>query len=158
MLRFTDKPEQRADSLKISSLRTDSLSPNYCVENLLFPWLQMVLSVAHCACLVKGTPEKLSLQRLGGSDFCMPSGSPESVALDQNHEHRNTFQLSLLSCRLYCEEAKDPKRRSCQTVLAEALDIVVRSFAPILPHLAEEVFQYIPYKKGKAHTTAKQVL
>ncbi|NXR91981.1 SYIM protein, partial [Hypocryptadius cinnamomeus] len=53
----------------------------------------------------------------------------------------------LLSCRLYCEEAKDPKRRSCQTVLAEALDIVIRSFAPILPHLAEEVFQYIPYKK-----------
>ncbi|NXU95082.1 SYIM protein, partial [Xiphorhynchus elegans] len=53
----------------------------------------------------------------------------------------------LLSCRLYCEEAKDPKRRSCLTVLAQALDVVVRSFAPILPHLAEEVFQYIPYKK-----------
>ncbi|NWW43589.1 SYIM protein, partial [Pedionomus torquatus] len=52
-----------------------------------------------------------------------------------------------LSCRLYCEEEKDPKRRSCQTVLAEALDIVVRSFAPILPHLAEEVFQHLPYKK-----------
>ncbi|NXF53621.1 SYIM protein, partial [Oceanites oceanicus] len=55
-----------------------------------------------------------------------------------------------LSHRLYCEEEKDPKRRSCQTVLAEALDIVVRSFAPILPHLAEEVFQHLPYKKGKA--------
>ncbi|NXY44640.1 SYIM protein, partial [Ceuthmochares aereus] len=52
-----------------------------------------------------------------------------------------------LSCRLYCEEEKDPKRRSCQTVLAQALDVVVRSFAPILPHLAEEVFQYLPYKK-----------
>ncbi|NXX09540.1 SYIM protein, partial [Larus smithsonianus] len=52
-----------------------------------------------------------------------------------------------LSCRLYCEEEKDPKRRSCQTVLAEALDVVVRSFAPILPYLAEEVFQHLPYKK-----------
>ncbi|NXY92152.1 SYIM protein, partial [Alcedo cyanopectus] len=50
--------------------------------------------------------------------------------------------------RLYCEEEKGAKRRSCQTVLAEALDAVVRSFAPILPHLAEEVFQYLPYKKG----------
>ncbi|NWI09159.1 SYIM protein, partial [Crypturellus soui] len=52
-----------------------------------------------------------------------------------------------VSRRLYCEGEKDPKRRSCQTVLAEALDVVVRSFAPILPHLAEEVFQYLPYKK-----------
>lgn len=117
-----------------------------------------VLSVAHSVCLGKGTPEKLSLERLPGSEFCTSSGSLKSVALEQKHEPRNTFQLSLLSCRLYCEEAKDPKRRSCQTVLAEALDIVVRSFAPILPHLAEEVFQYIPYKKGKAHTTAKQFL
>ncbi|XP_058692136.1 isoleucine--tRNA ligase, mitochondrial [Poecile atricapillus] len=59
----------------------------------------------------------------------------------------SNFYFSMIKDRLYCEEAKDPKRRSCQTVLAEALDIVVRSFAPILPHLAEEVFQYIPYKK-----------
>ncbi|KAF4798611.1 Isoleucine--tRNA ligase [Turdus rufiventris] len=59
----------------------------------------------------------------------------------------SNFYFSVIKDRLYCEEAKDPKRRSCQTVLAEALDIVVRSFAPILPHLAEEVFQYIPYKK-----------
>lgn len=120
--------------------------------------MQMVLFVAHCACLGQGTPEKLSLERLAGSDFCMSSGSPRSVALEQKPEPRNTSQLSLLPCRLYCEEAKDPKRRSCQTVLAEALDIVVRSFAPILPHLAEEVFQYIPYKKGKAHSTAEQFL
>ena len=55
----------------------------------------------------------------------------------------------LLSFRLYCESASDPKRRSCQTALAEILDVVVRSFAPILPHLAEEVFQHIPYAKGK---------
>lgn len=55
--------------------------------------------------------------------------------------------------RLYCEEEKDPKRRSCQTALAAVLDTVVRSFAPILPHLAEEVFQYLPFKKGKAAVT-----
>uniref|UniRef100_A0A8C3MZA4 Isoleucine--tRNA ligase, mitochondrial n=1 Tax=Geospiza parvula TaxID=87175 RepID=A0A8C3MZA4_GEOPR len=61
----------------------------------------------------------------------------------------SNFYFSMIKDRLYCEEAKDPKRRSCQTVLAEALDIIIRSFAPILPHLAEEVFQYIPYKKGK---------
>nr|DBA27275.1 TPA: hypothetical protein GDO54_011438 [Pyxicephalus adspersus] len=59
----------------------------------------------------------------------------------------SSFYFSIIKDRLYCEEEKDPKRRSCQTVLSAALDIVVRSFAPILPHLAEEVFQYLPYKK-----------
>ncbi|XP_066451185.1 isoleucine--tRNA ligase, mitochondrial [Eleutherodactylus coqui] len=59
----------------------------------------------------------------------------------------SSFYFSIIKDRLYCEEERDPKRRSCQTALAEALDIVVRSFAPILPHLAEEVFQYLPYKK-----------
>ncbi|NXN94672.1 SYIM protein, partial [Rhinopomastus cyanomelas] len=59
----------------------------------------------------------------------------------------SNFYFTTIKDRLYCEEEKDPKRRSCQTVLAEALDVVVRSFAPILPHLAEEVFQHIPYKK-----------
>lgn len=59
------------------------------------------------------------------------------------------MRFSLFWSRLYCENAKDPKRRSCQTALAEILDVLVRSFAPILPHLAEEVFQYVPYAKGK---------
>ncbi|KAH1173168.1 isoleucine--tRNA ligase, mitochondrial [Mauremys mutica] len=59
----------------------------------------------------------------------------------------SNFYFSIIKDRLYCEEEKDPKRRSCQTALAEALDVVVRSFAPILPHLAEEVFQFLPYKK-----------
>ncbi|NWR69376.1 SYIM protein, partial [Centropus unirufus] len=59
----------------------------------------------------------------------------------------SNFYFSVIKDRLYCEEENDPKRRSCQTVLAHALDVVVRSFAPILPHLAEEVFQHLPYKK-----------
>ncbi|XP_053164848.1 isoleucine--tRNA ligase, mitochondrial isoform X2 [Hemicordylus capensis] len=59
----------------------------------------------------------------------------------------SSFYFSMIKDRLYCEEEKDPKRRSCQTALAAVLDTVVRSFAPILPHLAEEVFQYLPYKK-----------
>ncbi|KAM5163437.1 isoleucine--tRNA ligase, mitochondrial [Mantella aurantiaca] len=61
----------------------------------------------------------------------------------------SSFYFSVIKDRLYCEEEKDPKRRSCQTVLSEALDIVVRSIAPILPHLAEEVFQHVPYRKAE---------
>ncbi|XP_037352618.1 isoleucine--tRNA ligase, mitochondrial [Talpa occidentalis] len=59
----------------------------------------------------------------------------------------SNFYFSIIKDRLYCENADEPKRRSCQTVLAEILDVIVRSFAPILPHLAEEVFQHIPYVK-----------
>nr|XP_033791983.1 isoleucine--tRNA ligase, mitochondrial isoform X2 [Geotrypetes seraphini] len=59
----------------------------------------------------------------------------------------SSFYFSIIKDRLYCDEEKSSKRRSCQTVLVEALDVVVRSFAPILPHLAEEVFQHIPYIK-----------
>ncbi|CAI5770949.1 isoleucine--tRNA ligase, mitochondrial [Podarcis lilfordi] len=59
----------------------------------------------------------------------------------------SSFYFSIIKDRLYCEEEKDPKRRSCQTALAAIFDTVVRSFAPILPHLAEEVFQYLPYQK-----------
>ncbi|XP_007935121.1 isoleucine--tRNA ligase, mitochondrial [Orycteropus afer afer] len=57
----------------------------------------------------------------------------------------SNFYFSIIKDRLYCENENDPKRRSCQTALAEILDVIVRSFAPILPHLAEEVFQHIPY-------------
>ncbi|XP_042302250.1 isoleucine--tRNA ligase, mitochondrial isoform X2 [Sceloporus undulatus] len=59
----------------------------------------------------------------------------------------SSFYFSIIKDRLYCEEEKDPKRRSCQTALGEVFDTMVRSFAPILPHLAEEVFQYLPYRK-----------
>ncbi|XP_072503903.1 isoleucine--tRNA ligase, mitochondrial isoform X1 [Notamacropus eugenii] len=59
----------------------------------------------------------------------------------------SNFYFSIIKDRLYCEREKDPKRRSCQTALAEILDVMVRSVAPILPHLAEEVFQHIPYEK-----------
>ncbi|XP_015280848.1 PREDICTED: isoleucine--tRNA ligase, mitochondrial isoform X2 [Gekko japonicus] len=59
----------------------------------------------------------------------------------------SSFYFSIVKDRLYCEEEKDLKRRSCQTALAEVFDTLVRSFAPILPHLAEEVFQYLPYRK-----------
>uniref|UniRef100_A0A2K5BYS5 Isoleucine--tRNA ligase, mitochondrial n=1 Tax=Aotus nancymaae TaxID=37293 RepID=A0A2K5BYS5_AOTNA len=64
----------------------------------------------------------------------------------------SNFYFSIIKDRLYCEKENDPKRRSCQTALVEILDVIVRSFAPILPHLAEEVFQHIPYIKECFHT------
>ncbi|KAF3823112.1 hypothetical protein GH733_010548 [Mirounga leonina] len=70
---------------------------------------------------------------------------PEAHPASAPFVYKTSLLSTCFSFRLYCEDAGNPKRRSCQTALAEILDVVVRSFAPILPHLAEEVFQHIPY-------------
>ncbi|XP_060919287.1 isoleucine--tRNA ligase, mitochondrial isoform X2 [Labrus mixtus] len=54
------------------------------------------------------------------------------------------FYFSIIKDRLYCDPEDSLGRRSCQTVLEEILDGVTRSIAPILPHLAEEVFLHAP--------------
>ncbi|KAM6973438.1 isoleucine--tRNA ligase, mitochondrial [Aplochiton taeniatus] len=56
----------------------------------------------------------------------------------------SSFYFSIIKDRLYCDPEDSPGRRSCQTVLEEILDGVTRSVAPILPHLAEEVYQHAP--------------
>ncbi|KAM6969572.1 isoleucine--tRNA ligase, mitochondrial [Tautogolabrus adspersus] len=56
----------------------------------------------------------------------------------------SSFYFSIIKDRLYCDPEDSLGRRSCQTVLEEILDGVTRSIAPILPHLAEEVFLHAP--------------
>uniref|UniRef100_A0A667XBZ8 Isoleucine--tRNA ligase, mitochondrial n=1 Tax=Myripristis murdjan TaxID=586833 RepID=A0A667XBZ8_9TELE len=52
----------------------------------------------------------------------------------------SSFYFSIIKDRLYCDPEESLARRSCQTVLEEILDGVTRAIAPILPHLAEEVY------------------
>ena len=59
-----------------------------------------------------------------------------------------SLSLSLSLYRLYCEPEGSLGRRSCQTVLEEVLDGLTRSIAPILPHLAEEVYLHAPGHDG----------
>ncbi|XP_067098779.1 isoleucine--tRNA ligase, mitochondrial isoform X1 [Osmerus mordax] len=56
----------------------------------------------------------------------------------------SSFYFSIIKDRLYCDPEDSLARRSCQTVLEEVLDALTRSIAPILPHLAEEVYLYAP--------------
>ncbi|XP_028250738.1 isoleucine--tRNA ligase, mitochondrial isoform X2 [Parambassis ranga] len=56
----------------------------------------------------------------------------------------SSFYLSIIKDRLYCDPEDSLGRRSCQTVLEEILDGMTRSIAPILPHLAEEVYLHAP--------------
>lgn len=53
----------------------------------------------------------------------------------------------IIKDRLYCNEANDSQRRASQFVLSELIKIVTWCFSPILPHLAEEIFQHLPQKQ-----------
>lgn len=47
--------------------------------------------------------------------------------------------------RLYISKADDARRRSCQTVLYTLLMDLARVMSPILPHMAEDVWQTLPF-------------
>lgn len=50
----------------------------------------------------------------------------------------------LVKDRLYCESANSPYRAGAVDVIGAILAVVVRSIAPIVPHLAEEVWLHHP--------------
>ncbi|MBD2579992.1 isoleucine--tRNA ligase [Oscillatoria sp. FACHB-1406] len=62
----------------------------------------------------------------------------------------SNFYLDIAKDRLYISDANSPRRRSCQTVLAVALENLARAIAPVLSHLAEDIWQYLPYKTPSA--------
>lgn len=57
----------------------------------------------------------------------------------------SNFYLDVAKDRLYVGGSTSFTRRSCQTVLAAQLLSITRVVAPILPHLAEDVWQYLPF-------------
>ena len=58
----------------------------------------------------------------------------------------SNFYLDIAKDRLYISSSNSPRRRSCQTVLAIILENLAKSIAPVIPHLAEDIWQYLPYK------------
>jgi isoleucyl-tRNA synthetase len=56
----------------------------------------------------------------------------------------SAFYLDICKDRLYVEAPNSAKRRAAQTVMYHCLLDLVRLVAPILPHTADEVWQYIP--------------
>ncbi|MGL5063237.1 MAG: isoleucine--tRNA ligase [Microcoleus sp.] len=57
----------------------------------------------------------------------------------------SNFYLDIAKDRLYISAADAPRRRSCQTVIAIAVENLARAIAPVLCHMAEDIWQYIPY-------------
>lgn len=58
----------------------------------------------------------------------------------------SNFYLDIAKDRLYISHLDSPRRRSCQTVLAVALENLARAIAPVLCHMAEDIWQHLPYK------------
>lgn len=58
----------------------------------------------------------------------------------------SNFYLDVAKDRLYISGNDDARRRSCQTVLHSLLEGFAKSVAPILPHMAEDIWQNLPYK------------
>ncbi|MEN9205519.1 MAG: class I tRNA ligase family protein, partial [Thermostichales cyanobacterium DRC_bins_46] len=57
----------------------------------------------------------------------------------------SNFYLDISKDRLYISHAKARRRRQCQTVLAILLDNLAKAIAPVLSHMAEEIWQHRPY-------------
>jgi isoleucyl-tRNA synthetase len=58
----------------------------------------------------------------------------------------SNFYLDIAKDRLYISAPDAPRRRSCQTVMAIALENLAKAIAPVLSHMAEDIWQYLPYK------------
>ncbi len=58
----------------------------------------------------------------------------------------SNFYLDIAKDRLYISSPNSFRRRSCQTVLAIILENLTRAIAPVLCHMAEDIWQYLPYQ------------
>ena len=58
----------------------------------------------------------------------------------------SNFYLDAAKDRLYISAADSARRRSCQTVLAVIIENLARAIAPVLCHMAEDIWQNLPYQ------------
>lgn len=59
--------------------------------------------------------------------------------------------------RLYCDSAHSVRRQSAQFVLFNILNMTLKTIAPIVPHLAEEMYDYFPWKNSASYFTSTPV-
>jgi isoleucyl-tRNA synthetase len=58
----------------------------------------------------------------------------------------SNFYIDIAKDRLYISSPDSFRRRSTQTVLYYALENLTRAIAPVLSHLAEDIWQFLPYE------------
>lgn len=57
----------------------------------------------------------------------------------------SNFYLDIAKDRLYISAVDSARRRSCQTVIQIALENLAKAIAPVLSHMAEDIWQFLPY-------------
>ena len=57
----------------------------------------------------------------------------------------SNFYLDIAKDRLYVSAPSDQRRRSCQTVMALIIERLAGLIAPVLCHMAEDIWQNLPY-------------
>jgi isoleucyl-tRNA synthetase len=62
----------------------------------------------------------------------------------------SNFYLDVAKDRLYISAVDDARRQSCQTVIHACLEGFAKAIAPILPHMAEDIWQNLPYETATA--------
>ena len=60
----------------------------------------------------------------------------------------SNFYLDIAKDRLYISSLDSFRRRSCQTVLSIAIENLAKAIAPVLCHMAEDIWQALPYDTG----------
>lgn len=58
----------------------------------------------------------------------------------------SNFYLDVAKDRLYISSLDGDRRRSCQTVMQIALENLTKAIAPVLSHMAEDIWQFLPYE------------
>jgi isoleucyl-tRNA synthetase len=69
----------------------------------------------------------------------------------------SNFYLDASKDRLYISSSNSWRRRSCQTVLAYLLEQMTVGLAPITPHLSEDVWQNLPYRKDRCTSVFQNI-
>ncbi|BET00683.1 Isoleucyl-tRNA synthetase [Nesidiocoris tenuis] len=62
----------------------------------------------------------------------------------------SSFYCHITKDRLYCDGSRSERRKSTQYAMFHALNILTKSFAPIMPILAEELYSYHPHKTDES--------
>ncbi|MEM8830817.1 MAG: isoleucine--tRNA ligase, partial [Cyanobacteria bacterium P01_G01_bin.19] len=60
----------------------------------------------------------------------------------------SNFYLDIAKDRLYISNLNSFRRRSCQTVLSIIVENIAKAIAPVLCHMAEDIWQALPYDTG----------
>ena len=69
----------------------------------------------------------------------------------------SAFYLNILKDRLYISAADSIERRAAQTVMYSILETLVKLLAPVLAFTTEEIWTFMPKRKGCRKASSLQI-